>query len=490
MLKPCTRAICLLTLALITPHAMSQDISGWSDKTVCRLVKSNGGADYLEEAASRGLDCEVSVKASKTKAAISKSSKSKSYSHYGRSLKTWQKGDVTIFDSWNIPQYVKPDVNDATLAHYFEKERETRIYRDRYQVQPAGNAIQFEFDLKTNAFLTEQMRTKSLVSYLYYEDGKIIYDEIWPSERHKFIKINDSTELGSASVGKSVVSYVVGHAICEGYVDGLDVKMDDWPLIENTLYEGLPLIDVLNMTAGDQHIINSEDGFIKSGRHFNTKPMKFYIEEELKGSISSQSKPYNYHGFATHVAMNYVIFKAGDNWQNMLDKVFQQKVKIKYKFFFKKHNKASESSWISEKDGLGWYNTHATRYDYLRIAKAMLDDWNDDTCVGQYLKSVYERRVSKNIGNSAALNKWLKEESRMFRNNYRMTQSAKSYGGQFHFDFGGMRNRKILGMSGYGGQSIMIDFDNSRINVVNAVYTNYDWYELSHQVIKNGKLKD
>ena len=28
----------------------------------------------------------------------------------------------------------------------------------------------------------------------------------------------------------------------------------------------------------------------------------------------------------------------------------------------------------------------ATRYDYLRIAKAMLDDWQNDTCVGKYLK--------------------------------------------------------------------------------------------------------
>jgi hypothetical protein len=64
MSKPCTRGICLLTLALITPHALSQDISGWSDKTVCRLVKSNGSEDYLDEAASRGLDCKAKVKAS------------------------------------------------------------------------------------------------------------------------------------------------------------------------------------------------------------------------------------------------------------------------------------------------------------------------------------------------------------------------------------------------------------------------------------------
>jgi hypothetical protein len=39
---------------------------------------------------------------------------------------------------------------------------------------------------------------------------------------------------------------------------------------------------------------------------------------------------------------------------------------------------------------------YATRYDYLRIAKAMLDDWQNDTCVGKYLKTIFENRISVN----------------------------------------------------------------------------------------------
>ena len=35
------RVVCLLCASLVATHALSQDISGWSDKTVCRLVKSN-----------------------------------------------------------------------------------------------------------------------------------------------------------------------------------------------------------------------------------------------------------------------------------------------------------------------------------------------------------------------------------------------------------------------------------------------------------------
>ena len=54
-------------------------------------------------------------------------------------------------------------------------------------------------------------------------------------------------------MGKSLVSYVTGYAICEGYIDNINVKLDDWSTVKGTLYEGQKLIDVLNMRAGDQN---------------------------------------------------------------------------------------------------------------------------------------------------------------------------------------------------------------------------------------------
>ena len=46
-------------------------------------------------------------------------------------------------------------------------------------------------------------------------------------------------------MGKSLVSYVTGYAICEGYIDGVDARLDDWDVIENTLYDNQVLIDLL-----------------------------------------------------------------------------------------------------------------------------------------------------------------------------------------------------------------------------------------------------
>lgn len=58
MLNFCIRAVCLLTASLMATHALSQDMRGWSDKTVCRLLLSKPDElAYLEEVTSRGLGC-------------------------------------------------------------------------------------------------------------------------------------------------------------------------------------------------------------------------------------------------------------------------------------------------------------------------------------------------------------------------------------------------------------------------------------------------
>ena len=58
MLNFCIRVVCLLTASFMATHALSQDMRGWSDKTVCRLLLSKPDElAYLEEVTSRGLGC-------------------------------------------------------------------------------------------------------------------------------------------------------------------------------------------------------------------------------------------------------------------------------------------------------------------------------------------------------------------------------------------------------------------------------------------------
>ena len=120
---------------------------------------------------------------------------------------------------------------------------------------------EFIFDVTPNAFIQKQMNTKAILSYLYYDNGTIKIDEISPKNRFGDF-IDNNTDLRSNSMGKSMVSLVLGTAICEGYIDGLNSTMSDWPMMTDTLYYDKKLIDLVNMAAGDNHIIN-DFGMVK-----------------------------------------------------------------------------------------------------------------------------------------------------------------------------------------------------------------------------------
>ena len=372
------------------------------------------------------------------------------------------------YEGWSLRETVNP--NYETLKFYLLRYKNDELKFGRYGAKGSENPYQFKSELREDKYITEQMQETALLSYLLFEDGKIVIDEITPDDR--FGKLfNNETGWTSNSMGKSITSYITGHAICGGYIDSVDSRLDDWPLIENTLYEGQKLIDLLNMSAGDQEYSGSDLKINGSSRGEQTNPhndpLKHHMEGFFKNSKKGNSQ-YNYSNIVPDMIINYVWFKSKGDFQKILDEAFKEKARIKNTVFFLKIG----GHGAKDEDGPGRYSFEADRYDYLRIAKAILEDWQNDTCVGKYLKTVYERRIHK--GNSNF-------DVRVIEN------YTRSYGGQFHLDIVGMENRKILSMGGMGGQQIIIDVERSRIIVVNAMHTNYDWKRIVYQRIKNGK---
>ena len=113
---------------------------------------------------------------------------------------------------------------------------------------------------------------------------------------------------------------------------------------------------------------------------------------------------------------------------------------------------------------------YATRYDYLRIAKAMLDDWQNDTCVGKYLKTIFERKEKKGNQRKPVNFPYARSYAGMFQTNYEFIP----------------KKRPVMGMHGYGGQHIVIDFENSRIVVANSIHENWDQKKIIYSKIKKG----
>ena len=97
-----------------------------------------------------------------------------------------------------------------------------------------------------------------------------------------------------------------------------------------------------------------------------------------------------------------------------------------------------------------------------------MNDWNTDGCVGDYLHTIYDRRIDKNDNDNPY----------DFRD---IATASQTYGGQFYFDFTGLENRAIIGLSGFAGQNILIDAEAEKIIVVNSKYRNYDWKEIIYE---------
>tara|TARA_B100001248_G_scaffold243666_1_gene212115 strand:- start:362 stop:1327 length:966 start_codon:yes stop_codon:yes gene_type:complete len=302
------------------------------------------------------------------------------------------------------------------------------------------------------------MQTKAIVSYLYFEKDKIIVDEISPKDRLGEL-VNNETKLRSNSMGKSLVSYILGHAICEGYIESIDSSISDWPLMKDSMYENHKLIDLLNMASGDQKFVN--DSFLlKNGKRnrydglgIDNASMK-YIGILFQKKKASKKK-YNYNNINTNLILNYVLFKSKGNFQEILNKTFREKAKIKNSvFFFKKGH--------TEEQGNADPMFYASRYDWLRIGKAVMDDYQNNTCVGKYLKEIYNRKIPKGAKEF--------EDEPGFNKTY-------SYGGQFHLDYPKIKNKIVFGMGGRSGQAVLIDMEDSRIIVINSIHYNKDRYK-------------
>ena len=78
------------------------------------------------------------------------------------------------------------------IAYDSNPNRDTLLYylwdyayraRDWYEVKPSKKPYEFKFNLIEDKFVKKQMKTKGIMSYLYFQDGHIFIDESSPKER-------------------------------------------------------------------------------------------------------------------------------------------------------------------------------------------------------------------------------------------------------------------------------------------------------------------
>jgi len=383
-----------------------------------------------------------------------------------------------------LPEDARP--NDDTIA-YFEIRKLMFIERLRergriYTIEPKGNAVEFSFDKNLPSSTLEKELSEGLIlSYLFYDNGVIKFNG--KAKNGRFIEdINDETLFFTHSTGKSITSYIVGHAICDGYISSID-EIINWPLMNNTLYYGQPLRNLLNMSAGDSHVMTNDKTSRFKGSDIHHRDMGLdTIAYLLQGTKAKNNKVF-YNNALADIIANYIVFKSGDKYDNLMKKVFQEKIKIKNPVGYEMHAQTTLHNRVEgynrSPQTLASYSYFMTRLDFLRVAEAMMKDYQNKTCVGNYLRESQEQ--AKKWYKYRPSSSW--ENARFWMHNY-----AKKYGSQFYFDFYKMENRNIMGTEGYNGQNMLIDLDNSRIVVTNSSATGWDVRKFILNVIRDGEL--
>ncbi len=317
-----------------------------------------------------------------------------------------------------------------------------------------------------------------LVNVLIYQDGKIIVDK---SNYTDEIKKNNGL-LRSNSMGKSLVSYVIGHGVCKGYIGSVTQSVSDWNVLNDTLYADNTLLEILNMKAGDHNFVGeynfgnvktSTDGAIKgkADQVIQKHSIAVTMNKYFKGTTKDDKVPYNYSALATHVAINYFIskFDNAQEYEAFLTSIFRDHIGVKDRVSFQK------TTWSSAdfKEGNSRFTFYATSHDYLRIAKQIIEDYNSDSCIGDYLRTLYDNRITKNSKTGFELKQ--------------MESYTKEYGGQFHMTPVGIdKSRVVWSMGGHAGQQIVMDMDTGNIIVVNSVDQHYNWKKIVYDVMKKG----
>lgn len=377
---------------------------------------------------------------------------------------TIERQSVTAYgDGVEIPESARP--NEATKQYYIAGQQNwirSNIRRGRgYEISPSGNAQPFEIQPNpVSEKLTKEFESGSLISYLYYDNGVIKYNGLPVSDRFS-VTLDDNYYFFTHSTGKSITSYVLGHAICDGHIRSINEPVD-WPVMSETLYQGQPIIDLLNMAAGDAHLVDKNAtrwrGHPKHHRDYTLRE----VAQILNGTEKRGSGVF-YNNTLSDLISNYTEYKAGGDYEELIRTIFQDKAKIEKPVYYEQAHRGSYSYWI-------------TRKDLLRVAVAMMNDYQDGNCLGQYLRAMQsQKKLWPKYGTAG-------------KRTTNLMNLARYYGGQFYWGFDGMRDRNILGTDGKNGQNILIDLDKSRIVVTHAISAGWDVRELQHRVIKTGRL--
>ena len=253
-------------VCLFLPCASVADLSGWSDKTVCRLVKQKGTAEYIDEAKIRNLDCvsEIidiqSVASEDEKERISSVARSIPYTHFQphEDIANLYHGyERYINKEFDFPSLRISTKDFVTGQFVGDSKTDRKVYYLRTMVQLADYGDldgDGDNDLAMGGWASENRPAR--LHYLYFENGVPVTTEQTVVEATAAPWVRDFNNDGTAEV-LTVGFYDSPTAPANSYYfpNGLASKLKVGPMIDShesdvVDFDGDGDLDVIAITYG------------------------------------------------------------------------------------------------------------------------------------------------------------------------------------------------------------------------------------------------
>lgn len=262
---------------------------------------------------------------------------------------------VTLFESGNIVHnfqrmgdiFMKREIKSGSAPSRFE-----------YDKKPMPPSFVYKGEtISTRTFLEETWTT----GFMVIKDDKVLFEDY-------YLGLTPSTRAISWSMGKSIVSAMVGIALEEGHIKDLATPVSDYvPSLRGSGYDGVSLKDVLQMSSGIR--FNEDYGDFNSdinrlGRTFALgSPMDDFVT-----SLTSEREPgiYNqYVSMDTQVLGMVLRETTGRNLSSYLEE------KI-----WKKAGMESDAYWLIDSAGMeiAFCGLNIVLRDYARFGQLFLNN--------------------------------------------------------------------------------------------------------------------
>ena len=305
---------------------------------------------------------------------------------------------------------------------------------------------------KSNSKIRNIMDQSDLLSVLFFDGNSITVNELSTA------KLRPQERMYSMSISKSYVGYLLGHAICDGFIKTLDDSIGQYvPETSGTIYEGVSLQNMINMTAGDAHYWGGGSNTMVAYANPILRKKKTINEilEESRGVGPKENAKFFYSGILTDLVARAVHLKSPSGMKDYFHKKIADT-----------SGNSSETIYLKDKNGWGIHFAflYATRGDYLKFAKLIVQDWKSNSCIGSYLKKLYENRIPTGKPQNGSHN-------------------FQSYGGFFWMDKSNFDFPHFV-MNGHGGQRVIINFNTGAILSMHAIRDNFNQTEVEELLFK------